>query len=189
MDQKQKQELLKKAGFKCKKCNFYSPLSKGLEVNSNALEVLCSICNSFAPKDKSQFKDYLSEKVDWRSLESFRKHKPSSSLKQGMINTAKKGKIVSRPAFGYEIQNKKLIPAQNFDEVREIFEEFLRGQSLNGLARSHNLSVNGIKKILKNFTYIGKVKFDNKILQGIHKPIISTELFNSVQNKFEKLRK
>jgi hypothetical protein len=57
--------------------------------------------------------------------------------------------------------------------------------SLNKIAQLHNMSVNGIKKILKNFTYIGKIKFDNQILQGNHPAIIPTELFNDVQRKFE----
>ena len=45
----------------------------------------------------------------------------------------------------------------------------------------------GIKKILRNFTYIGKVKFSGQILQGKHEAIISPELFNKVQNKLENL--
>jgi len=82
-----------------------------------------------------------------------------------------------------------IIPAENADEVRQIFEAFLEGSSMNAIARLHKMSVNGIKKILKNFTYIGKVKFDNQILQGKHQPIISTELFNSVQERFEDLKR
>jgi hypothetical protein len=190
MDQKQKTDLIKQSGFKCKKCNFYSPLSKALEVNSHFKIVLCSICNSFAPNSKNQFNQYILEKIDWRSLESFRKfNQQKQTLKTAMSSKAQKGNPVSRPAFGYKMQNKKLIPSENYDQVREIFEGFLNKKSLNQLSRAHNLSVNGIKKILKNFTYIGKVKFDNKILQGNHQPIISSELFNSVQNRFEFLRK
>ena len=108
--------------------------------------------------------------------------------KKGMENKASKGKIMSRPAFGYKIENNKLVPAQNSEEVREIFEKFLNEKiSLSQLAKKHNLSVNGLKKILTNFTYIGKIKFNNQIHEGNHEPIISSTLFNHVQNKMEKL--
>lgn len=108
--------------------------------------------------------------------------------KTGMIKKARQGKIVSRVPFGYKILEGILIPAENFDEVEEIFEEFLgTDSSLRKIAAKHNLSVNGLKKILKNFTYLGKIKFNNEIYDGMHKPIISSTLFNHVQNKLEKL--
>lgn len=47
--------------------------------------------------------------------------------------------------------------------------------------------MNGLKKVLRNFTYIGKIKFGNQIYEGDHKPIISTTLFNHVQNKMERM--
>lgn len=108
--------------------------------------------------------------------------------KQGMVKKAIKGSVMSRAPFGYKIENKKLVPAQNFQEVEEIFEEFLRKKiSLRRLAEKHNLSVNGLKKILTNFTYIGKVKFNNQIYEGNQEPIISSTLFNHIQNKLERL--
>lgn len=108
--------------------------------------------------------------------------------KQGMIKKAQRGGLMSRAAFGYKIEDKKLVPAQNFKEIEEIFEEFLNENiSLRQLAGKHNLSVNGLKKILKNFTYLGKIKFNNQIFEGTHPPLISSTLFNHVQNKLEKL--
>lgn len=108
--------------------------------------------------------------------------------KQGMVKKAIKGGVMSRAPFGYKIENKKLIPAENFREIEEIFEKFLREKiSLRKLAEKHNLSVNGLKKILTNFTYIGKIKFNNQIFEGNHETIISSTLFNHVQNKLERL--
>ena len=105
-----------------------------------------------------------------------------------MSNKAEKGELVSRPPFGYNLQNGKLIPAENFREVEEIFEEFLTTNiSLTQLSKKHSFSVNGLKKILKNFTYIGKIKFNGQIHQGSHPPIVSSTLFNHVQNKLERL--
>ena len=108
--------------------------------------------------------------------------------REGMINKATKGSLMSRAAFGYKIVDKKLIPAENHREIEEIFEEFLeKKMSLTKLSKGHNLSVNGLKKILTNFTYLGKIKFDGQTHQGSHQPLISSTLFNHVQNKLEKL--
>ncbi len=108
--------------------------------------------------------------------------------KQGMIKKAIKGSVMSRAPFGYKIENKKLIPTKNYLEVEEIFEEFLSSKiSLRQLAKKYDFSVNGLKKVLTNFTYIGKIKFNNQIYEGDHKPIISSTLFNHVQNKLERL--
>ena len=108
--------------------------------------------------------------------------------KEGMIKRASQGNLMSRAAFGYKIVDGKLIPAENYKEIEEIFEEFLRENiSLRQLAGKHHLSVNGLKKILKNFTYIGKIKFNNQIHEGSHQPIVSSTLFNHVQNKLERL--
>lgn len=108
--------------------------------------------------------------------------------KQGMIKKASQGNLMSRAPFGYKIIDSKLIPAENFREIEEIFEEFLNEDiSLRQLSEKHHLSVNGLKKILKNFTYIGKIKFNNQIHEGSHQPIVSSTLFNHVQNKLERL--
>ena len=105
-----------------------------------------------------------------------------------MMKEAIKGNLMSRAPFGYKIQDGKLIPAENFKEIEEIFEEFLNEKvSLRKISEKHKLSVNGLKKILKNFTYIGKIKFNNQIFEGKHQPLVSSTLFNHVQNKLEKL--
>ncbi len=118
----------------------------------------------------------------------FEEENRGEKQKQGMIKKAMKGNLMSRAPFGYKIQDGKLIPAENFREIEEIFEKFLnKNLSLRKLAGKYKLSVNGLKKVLKNFTYIGKIKFNNQIYEGEHKPIISTTLFNHVQNKLEKL--
>jgi DNA invertase Pin-like site-specific DNA recombinase len=108
--------------------------------------------------------------------------------KQGMIKKAIQGNLMSRAPFGYKISDGKLIPAENYGEIEEIFEEFLSEKiSLRQLSKKHNLSVNGLKKILKNFTYLGKIKFNNQIHEGTHQSIVSSTLFNHVQNKLERL--
>ena len=112
-----------------------------------------------------------------------------ANQKKGMVKKARQGRVMSRAPFGYNIEDKKLVPAQYYKEIEEIFEEFLNGNlSLRSLAEKHKLSVNGLKKVLRNFTYIGKIKFDNEIYEAKHQQIISSSLFNHVQNKLEKLK-
>jgi len=151
---------------------------------------LCDICERFSPNDENSFKEYVNEKLDSKVLETFRKYSKPKGLpqKQGMSDKAEKGELMSRPPFGYNIEKGKLVPAENFREIEEIFEEFLTTTiSLNQLAKKHSFSVNGLKKILKNFTYIGKIKFNSQVHQGSHTPIVSSTLFNHVQNKLERL--
>jgi DNA invertase Pin-like site-specific DNA recombinase len=124
-----------------------------------------------------------------KEIEKFKLH--NKAKKQGMKKKASQGKLMSRAPFGYIIQEGNLVPAPYYKEVEEIFESFLdrvpKEMSLRQLAKPHSLSVNGLKKVLRNFTYIGKIKFDNEIHTGNHKPLISSTLFNRVQDKLEKM--
>jgi len=154
--------------------------------------IFCDICYRFCPNNPEQVDEYIQDKVDGKVLEPFRKFSRTrgQEQKRGMIKKASQGELMSRAPFGYCIENGKLIPAQNFREIEEIFEEFLQDKmTLNKLAKKHNLSVNGLKKILTNFTYIGKIKFNNQIFDGSHQPIVSSIFFNRVQDKLEKIKK
>jgi hypothetical protein len=192
MEPQQKKELLEKSGFRCQKCNYYSPLGEGLEIIND--RVLCKVCSVFAPEDNQKLQEYISEKLEWQNLETFRKfniNRASHDVhKKGMIKKAKQGMLMARPAYGYKVEAGRLIPDEyESQNVRLIFQDFLEGKSLNQISRIYNISVNGIKKILRNFTYIGKIKFAGNIVSGSHASLISPELFNSVQQKFESLNK
>jgi len=169
---------------KCIKCRYKSEKNK-----EKFGVILCGICYYFSPDNEEDFKKYINEKINGNLLETFRKNfKPGKRQKKAMIKKASQGKLMSRIPFGYKMENKKLVLAENFMEVEEIFEKFLTENiSLTKLAKKHNFSVNGLKKILTNFTYIGKIKFNGQIYEGNHQPIISSTLFNHVQNKLERL--
>ena len=114
------------------------------------------------------------------------------SQKKGMIKKSSEGRHMSRAPLGYDwnLKEKMLIPSQSSREIEEIFEEFLQPDSnLSKLANKHNLSVNGLKKILRNFAYVGKVKFDGQIHEGKHPALVSTILFNHVQDKLDKIKR
>lgn len=171
----------------CVKCGYIH------ESNSTKFGLtFCSVCLKFCPNNPEKVDEYAEEKVDGKALKPLRKYTSTRGQQQktGMIKKASQGKAMSRAPFGYRLEKGHLIPAQNSEEITEIFEEFLNDKAtLNKIAKKHNFSVNGLKKILKNFTYIGKIKFNNQIYSGTHKPLIDAILFNKVQDKLEKISK
>ena len=105
-----------------------------------------------------------------------------------MDKRARDGGLVSRAPFGYKIIDKKLVPREDSYVVQEIYQDFLnKNESLTKLAGRYGFSVNGLKKILTNQTYLGKIKFDGQTYKSDHSPLISSTLFNHVQNKLGKL--
>ena len=119
----------------------------------------------------------------------FERNVTGERTKFSMNKKASDGGLVSRAPFGYKIEEKKLVPHEEIGvKVQELFQDFLNKDiSLTKLAKNYNVSVNGLKKILKNHTYLGKIKFDGQTHQGTHQPLVSSTLFNHVQNKLEKL--
>lgn len=118
----------------------------------------------------------------------FERNVTGDRTKFSMDKKARDGSPITRAPWGYIIENKKLIPTQNSFQVAELFQDFLNQDiSLTKLAEKYDFSVNGLKKILKNQVYLGKIKFDGQTHQGTHQPLISSTLFNHVQDKLEKL--
>ncbi|MCX6751082.1 MAG: recombinase family protein, partial [Candidatus Pacearchaeota archaeon] len=151
------------------------------------LSTLCSICHKHAPDTEKEFKEYLSEKIDSKLLETFRKsdYSISKKTKTGMNNAFKTGRHITRAPKGYDLINKQLVlNKEQAEEVKQIFEEFLNTPiSLTQLAKKNNLTTSGIIKLLKNTTYLGKVKFADQESLGTHKPILDQDLFDKVQEK------
>ncbi|MFA5061189.1 MAG: recombinase family protein [Candidatus Pacearchaeota archaeon] len=167
----------------CKKCGYQDP--KEVKIFGSPL---CQVCASFAPEEITLFQDYISEKVDWKKLETFRKYNQSKGKRQksGMSKKAVKGEIVTRPPKGYSVIDGELHPNEDAVKIHSLFKTFLaRNYSLNSMAKNFSLSVNGIKKVLTNRAYLGEVKFDGRIYKGNHQPIISPEIFYAVQRKLK----
>lgn len=165
----------------CEKCGYKDKKEiKKFDIN------LCRICNHFSPNNRGHFEEYIKEKIDWKIIDTFRKYNQSSGekLKLGMEKRARQGKIVTRAPLGYDITGGKLIPNRDSSKVHSLFRKFLEeNHSLNFLAKQYNLSVNGIKKILSNRTYLGEIKFAGRLSKGKHQQLISPEIFYAVQRK------
>ena len=191
--------VIKRDNFTCQKCGFKDISSKNLEIHHikpgfeggtnhiDNLIVFCSICHRYAPDSEVDFKIYINEKFEKGVLDTFRKSNYSISkrTKFGMERKAKEGGFITKAPKGYILVNKELIiNNQEAEQVRKIFEEFLNSDiSLTQLAKKHSMTTAGIKKLLKNTTYLGKVKFAGQESKGQHKPLIEEELFKSVQEK------
>lgn len=167
----------------CEKCGYMD--TKESEIFNKKL---CKICSNFAPEKIEDFERYLQEKLDWRVLETFRKYNQSigSKQKSGMSKKAANGKIMTRPALGYSIVDGELVPNEFASKVYSIFKVFLeKDYSLNSMSKHYGVSINGLKKILRNRTYLGEIKFAGQLHKGNHRPIISQELFYAVQRKLK----
>jgi len=118
----------------------------------------------------------------------FERNVTSERTKFAMDKKARDGNPITRAPLGYKMENKQLIPGEHSYVVQEIYQEFLNKDiSLTQLAKKYGLSVNGLKKVLTNYTYLGKIKFDGQISQGKHQTLISSTLFNQVQEKLKKI--
>jgi site-specific DNA recombinase len=114
----------------------------------------------------------------------FERNVTSERTRFTMRSKFEHGGLITKAPLGYKIVNKELQPAANSYIVQEIFQAFLNNNtSLTQLAKRYNLSVNGLKKVLTNETYLGKVKFGGDVVQGKHTPLISQELFDKVKEK------
>ncbi|MEM3405589.1 MAG: recombinase family protein [Candidatus Pacearchaeota archaeon] len=190
-----KKEILERDNFSCQKC-FYKGDEENLKIHiinkekkpsKENLITLCEICNNYAPTKEEEFKEYIREKINSDILETFRKYRKNNPNIEGMNKKFEDGNIITRPPLGYKIIDKKLVVDEEKKLiVQEIFQTFLNENiSLNKLAKKYNLSVNGLKKILKNFVYVGKIKFKGNLIDGKHPLLISHEIFNRVQKKLE----
>ena len=136
----------------------------------------------------------------------------SGEVKKGQLEKHSKGELQTNPSFGYNVSNNKLI--NNKDEanvVKMIFEQYAI-DNLSMMQIAKNINALNIKTkrgkrfenrtiyyMLNNPVYISKLRYTpgrrnsynfddpNTILvDGQHEPIISLELWNSVQMKLTK---
>ncbi|MFA5484646.1 MAG: recombinase family protein [Candidatus Pacearchaeota archaeon] len=173
--------------MKCIKCGYHE---KRYILKFN--QPLCNICSTFSPENKKDFEKYINEKIDWKMLDTFRIYNSTPGKKQlsGMQAKAKQGYPVTRAPFGYTIHNNALTLNEDSTKVILIFKTFLNSNiSLNKLSKDFGISLNGLKKILKNRTYLGEIKFNNQLYPSNHTPLVNPEIFYATQRKLNKILK
>ena len=150
--------------------------------------------------------------IEW--MDEYYSVRLSGEVHRGMTENAMRGKYQSRPPFGYVINQPKTPPVIIPEEakiVQMIFDKYVnQGLSLFSIAnwvndlgiktiRGNSFEVRGIKYILSNPTYIGKVRWNkiNKetgvenpesewiVRDGEYEPIISEELFDAANERLK----
>jgi len=124
----------------------------------------------------------------------FERELTSERTRDKMLERAKKGMANGGlTPYGYMRRDKKLIShSKEAGEIKSIFEKYLETQSLSAVYKflkekgiknrsDKNFSKTNIAHILRNVVYIGEIKHNNEIYQGIHKPIVSEEIFALAQ--------
>ncbi|MEI6396627.1 MAG: recombinase family protein [Candidatus Taylorbacteria bacterium] len=124
----------------------------------------------------------------------FERELTSERTRDKMLERAKKGLCNGGfTPYGYSRENKKIVVnPKEAKEIKSIFETYVETGSLAETYK--NLKKQGIKSkygknfsktiiayLLRNPVYIGKVKHNSEIYQGIHEPIISEEIFALAQ--------
>lgn len=147
------------------------------------------------------------------SFAQFEREIISERTRDKMAAARRRGKYVGgAPILGYDVDRKKghlIINQPEAKRVRKIFELYLNRQSLlatiteldqrgwnakrwitkKGVSKGGNpFSKSRLHYLLRNVTYIGKVKYKEEIHEGEHEGIIEPELFQSVQALLQKNR-
>ena len=105
------------------------------------------------------------------------------------------GHLGFRVPFGYRLyEGHLIIEPPEAEIVRDIYAKYLSGKTMKFIACDYNdrsiktRGMNGwtvwsISRILHNPIYAGHLRWDDLVVQSSHEPIISSEIFNSVQIK------
>ena len=86
--------------------------------------------------------------------------------------------------FGYDYDPKQdiLVPNEHAEDVKNIYDLYLKGYSTTRLAKMFSVSGDRqITMILDRITYTGKIKYNDEIFRGKHQPLIDENTWHRVQ--------
>lgn len=162
----------------------------------------------------SPFGDLIERIIEW--MDEYYLINLSTEVKRGMTEKLSRGEALCPPAYGYDIQNGKyIINPDEAPHVVEIFKDYLGGITMRQIAlkcaakglcthRGNQLEARTIRYMLYNPVYVGKIRWSTDgrasslrdysnpntvIVDGIHEPIINSELWEAVQNKLQRSKK
>ncbi len=164
--------------------------------------------------DDSPFAPLIERNIEF--FDEYYSTRLSQEVKRGMTEKAGRGEAMCPPAFGYDIVEKKYIPNEiEAPAVRQIFRDFADGVPMRQIAlalnskgykthRGNPIEARTVRYILYNPLYVGKIRWttdgkavgnrdfknpNTRIVDGVHEPLISTELWDEVQNKLAQAEK
>src|SRR3989339_338286 len=103
-------------------------------------------------------------------------------VKMAFDRKADLGEALYRAPYGYSYKSHKLMPSENSQNVREIFEMWIAGIDYRTIAEKFRVSPSSIYNIIKNPVYIGKIRYKNQLYNGKHLPLIPEELYKQANN-------
>lgn len=106
--------------------------------------------------------------------------------RMGMHERVKSGYWMGGSAipFGYDYDKTQdiLIPNEHANDVRAIYDLYLKGYSTTQLAKMFPVcSDRHITQILDRVTYLGKINYNGEIFDGLHQPLIDENTWHRVQ--------
>jgi len=106
--------------------------------------------------------------------------------KRAVLTRISYGQFSTKAPFGYRFSEKQLIldPVEA-PIVKALFDERSAGKGIRELARFFGLSAMKVKRILENPVYIGKLRWQGKLHNATHTPIVDEKLFNSIQKSYQ----
>ena len=129
-------------------------------------------------------------------------HMTKDRYKIETLSKAKQGFKLTGVPLGYKMIDKiPIVQEKEADIVKKMFQLALKGESLNNIAKKHNMGYTTVKQILMNKTYIGinvygkyiyfqgkRIKTNDDIIEvpGNWESIIDHDTFYSVQEIIEK---
>lgn len=165
------------------------------------------------PLPEGPFGNLIERILEWQ--DEFYLTNLAGEVKRGMREKASRGEPVVPPPIGYSMVDGKYIPNENAALVQNIFSDFLSGLGCRAIAakyaaiglkttRGNTPDNRFIEYILRNPVYVGKIRWsadgrvasrrryddpDIMIFDGKHEAIITQDIFDRVQTKFEEQRK
>lgn len=170
------------------------------------------VCSVSEPVVDGPFGSLIERIIEW--MDEYYSIRLSGEVTRGMSEKAMRGGYLARPPLGYRIDRKgepPVIVPEEAELIRLIFEKYVNeSYSIFSLAKylnSHGFKTShgkeferrGLEYILQNPVYCGMTRWyrtcnetkeirdkeDWIIAQGHHEPIISKELFEASQKRFE----
>lgn len=138
----------------------------------------------------------------------------AEEVKRGMTEKAKRGGVLSIPAFGYRVKdNEYVIVPEEAEVIKKVFNDYISGKGFLSIAKTLNfmgirthrgnkIENRTIEYWLNNPVYIGKIRWnpDGKLSRnytantaiisaGTHEPIIDINTWDKVQEKLKEQKK
>lgn len=106
--------------------------------------------------------------------------------RMGMYERVKAGLWMGggRVPFGYDYVPEKniLVPNEHADEVRQIFDLYIKGYSAGKLASMFSVANDAhVLQILKRPVYKGLIQYNGELIKGQHEAIIDEDTWNKAQ--------